>query len=287
MTQAAFRPQAYQLLPALDIDQRDQLRQSIEELGILQPIEVDEDGRILDGHHRQAIAAELGIACPSRTISNLDENAKRRYALTVNLMRRQLGKEARAGLIAQLRQEGMSVRAIASATGITKSTVASDISQLSRSGQLDQPTRISGLDGKTRAATQPKSPVADDLEPRREREAPVRADGPVSGESESNGPDPDLTTSTAPALPWPVAQDVQPEIKDEPAHAARVSNDIRRLITLAQTFGSEQLRAQAVRLYADNLGNQPMPPSGVVSAQELRKAADAIAALAKEWSKKK
>lgn len=177
--------QAYQLLPALDADQRDSLRQSIEADGILQPIEVDEDGRILDGHHRSTIAAELGIDCPSRVIPNLDENGKRRYALTVNLMRRQLGKDARGKLIAQLAAEGMSVRAIAAETGLTKSTVANDISQLSKSGQLDRPDKVTGLDGRERPATQakpapskpPEQPAPATPPAESEAIAPVDADG--------------------------------------------------------------------------------------------------------------
>lgn len=291
MIQTAPKPaQAYQLLPALADDQRDALRQSIEENGILQPIEVDEDGRILDGHHRAAIAADLGIACPSRTINNLDEPGKRRYALTVNLMRRQLDRAARGALVAKLRAEGMTVRTIAEEIGLPKSTVSDDLRQLSDAGQLIQPERIVGRDGKERPAARPQtaSPV-----PNSEPAPSVRSDDQHVGERKSTRTAPQAASefesnpTPGPALPWPVVEDTPPHPAGEPAHAARVSNDIRRLITLAQTFGSDELRQQAIRLYADNLGNAPMPPSGVVNAQELRKAADAIAALAKDWNKKK
>jgi ParB-like chromosome segregation protein Spo0J len=299
-------PQAYQYLPALDDEQRHALRQSIEANGILQPIEVDETGRILDGHHRSAIAAELGIACPTRVVEGLDEAGKRKYAITVNLMRRQLDRTARGALVAQLRTEGMSIRAIARETGFPKSTVADLVDELSEAGQLEQPERVKSLDGKERPATQPPrataeveqsatEPLSDDG--RRmlaDAEARIAANLPhidpsvfEDGAQPGPSPEPVAPEGDAPALPWPVAEDRPPRIEDDTAHAARVSNDVRRLITLAQTFGSAELRAQAVALYSDHLGNAAMPPSGVVSAQEIRKAGEAILALAKDWKRKK
>jgi hypothetical protein len=297
--------QAYQLLPNLDDDQRSALKESIRENGILQPIEVDEAGRILDGHHRAAIAAELGIACPSRTINGLDEAGKRRYAITVNLMRRQLDKTMRGALVAQLRSEGMSVRAIAAETGLPKTTVARDVAQVSHMGHL--PETVTGADGKTYRASQPERPApaafrepepepADVDEPLTDderdmlalAEATIAANLPnVDRSALDDRPEPTEPTGDMPAFPWPTTIDKPAQPEDETAHAARVSSDIRRLITLAQTFGTAELRAQAVRLYADNLGNAPMPPSGVVSAQELRTAAEAISALAKDWKKRK
>lgn len=299
MIETPTRPQAYQYLPSLDTEQRDALRQSIEVNGILQPIEVDETGRILDGHHRAAIAAELGIACPSRTIEGLDEPGKRKYAITVNLVRRQMDKTTRGALVAQLRTEGMSIRAIADETGIPKSTVADDLAQVSEPGHL--PETVTGNDGKSYRASQPprqqSGPGADlhenipeswprpaDEEQQADAASPARSPADPTGQ-----PSPEPTPRIdGPALPWPVAEDTRPRgIEDDTAHAARVSNDVRRLITLAQTFGSAELRAQAVVLYSDDLGNAPMPPSGVVSAQELRTAGEAILALAKDWKRKK
>ncbi|MFY1686420.1 hypothetical protein [Plantactinospora sp. WMMB782] len=95
--------------------------------------------------------------------------------------------------------------------------------------------------------------------------------------------------TTGPALPWPVAEDIaRPAAEGSGvAHAARVSDDVRRLITLAQTFGSPELRARAVDLYADHLGHAPMPPSGAVNTEEIRKAGEAILALAKDWKRKR
>ena len=254
--------------------------------------EVDEDGRILDGHHRAAIAAELGIACPSRTIVGLDEAGKRKYAITVNLMRRQLDRTARGALVAQLRTEGLSVRRIAEATGINRETVRRDLA-----GDTSvSPERVVGADGRSyRAVAPPREALAGES-------APLPLVDPADGHRRAvpslrtptpSTPNPPALEgarqqSSEPALPWPVAEDSRPRaVEDDTAHAARVSSDVRQLITLAQMFSSPELRAQAVALYADHLGNAPMPPFGEVNADELDKAADAIRALAKDWRSKR
>ena len=91
----------YQLLPPLNADEYAALRDSIAADGIRVPIQVDENGAILDGHHRATIAAELGIDCPRVVVSNLDtEAAKRTVALSLNLSRRHLNREQMRQVIA-------------------------------------------------------------------------------------------------------------------------------------------------------------------------------------------
>lgn len=91
----------YQLLPALTPDEYAALCDSIRAEGIRVPIQVDEHGAILDGHHRSRIAAELGIECPRVVVSNLDtEQAKRTVALSLNLSRRHLNREQTRQVIA-------------------------------------------------------------------------------------------------------------------------------------------------------------------------------------------
>lgn len=88
----------YQLLPALSTDEYERLRADIEAHGIRQPIELDENGDVLDGHHRKAIAFKLGIDCPSVEVVLKSEVAKRAYVLRVNLNRRQLTSEQQKGI---------------------------------------------------------------------------------------------------------------------------------------------------------------------------------------------
>lgn len=95
-------------------------------------IELDEHGAILDGHHRQAIADELGIECPSVTRVGMSEPAKREHAIRLNLARRQLDP-FRWGLIFD---ELLTSRGIASGQGArndrrsTSATVAEVASEL-------------------------------------------------------------------------------------------------------------------------------------------------------------
>ena len=58
-------------------------------------MEVDQSGRILDGHHRLRIAEELGIEAATVTVTAGDERESDAYSLRVNLNRRQLSVEQR------------------------------------------------------------------------------------------------------------------------------------------------------------------------------------------------
>jgi hypothetical protein len=81
----------YQLLPPLNEDEYAARRADIAKRGVLVPVEVDENGAILDGHNRSAIAAELGIEVPRLIRSGWTEEQKRDHVLKLNLLRRQLG----------------------------------------------------------------------------------------------------------------------------------------------------------------------------------------------------
>ena len=90
----------YQLLPPLSPDEYDSLKADISERGVLVPIEVDEEGNILDGHHRVQICLELGIESWPRLVrTGLSEEEKRQHARKLNLARRHLNQEQRRDLI--------------------------------------------------------------------------------------------------------------------------------------------------------------------------------------------
>jgi len=84
----------YQLLPPLGREEREAMRADIEARGVMVPVEVDETGAILDGHHRDAIARELGIEAPRIVRAGMTEAEKRDHVLKLNLLRRQLGPNA-------------------------------------------------------------------------------------------------------------------------------------------------------------------------------------------------
>lgn len=150
-------PTPYQLLPRLTDDEYEALKADIAENGVRVPIDVDEDGTILDGHHRAWITADLGVDCPRRTVAGLGDQGKRDFARAVNALRRHLTIDQRRDQVVQMRHEGRSVRAIAQTLGIPKSTVSRDIAEVSQVGHL--PETVRGEDGKSYAATRPQPPV--------------------------------------------------------------------------------------------------------------------------------
>src|SRR5215831_10172887 len=123
----------WQLFDALEPDAYAALKASIREHGVLVPVEVDEHGVILDGHHRVRAWSELraeGVAVPDypRMVRvGLDDAAKRRHVIMLNLYRRHLAAEQRARFIAELRADGLTLQAIAAAAGVSHETVRRDL----------------------------------------------------------------------------------------------------------------------------------------------------------------
>ena len=122
---APVRTDAFQVMPALTDDELVALRADIATRGIVVPVVVDQHGRLLDGHHRRQIAAELSITCPTEVVQVADDDAAHDLALTLNLARRHLTREQRRDLIsAEIeRRPDDSDRAIARRVGCSPSTV--------------------------------------------------------------------------------------------------------------------------------------------------------------------
>jgi ParB-like chromosome segregation protein Spo0J len=90
----------FQVMPPLTADEYAALREDIASHGVLVPITVDQHGTIIDGHHRQQIASELGVPCP-RVVQGFTSDEKRyELALGLNLKRRHLTREQFRELIA-------------------------------------------------------------------------------------------------------------------------------------------------------------------------------------------
>jgi len=103
----------YQLLPPLSEEEYAALKEDIAKRGVLVPVEYDEDGNILDGHHRVKICEELGIKnWPSIVRIGMSEEEKTEHVLALNLDRRHLTREQRRELVAKLREQGWSLRRI-------------------------------------------------------------------------------------------------------------------------------------------------------------------------------
>jgi len=164
----------YQLLPPLSEEEYQSLRADIAEHGVLVPIELDEAGKVLDGHHRLMIAQEFGIKDYPRVVrSGLDEDAKMEHVLSLNLARRHLSKSQRAELVAILRGRGQSLRVIAGQLGIGPETVRRDLVTVPNETVTPSPTRITGRDGRTQPArrSSPSITVHSSRDERRARAA--------------------------------------------------------------------------------------------------------------------
>lgn len=77
------------LLPPLKKSEREALAADIANHGVLHPVVIDEDGNILDGHHRYAICKDA----PTVVVAGLSEDEKQAYTIRANLARRNLSAD--------------------------------------------------------------------------------------------------------------------------------------------------------------------------------------------------
>jgi ParB-like chromosome segregation protein Spo0J len=83
----------FQVVPPLSDEEFAALKTDIELRGVLVPVEYDEAGSVLDGHHRIRACQELGITTWDKIVRrNLgDDRAKREHARGFCQLSRQLG----------------------------------------------------------------------------------------------------------------------------------------------------------------------------------------------------
>lgn len=115
----------FQVMPPLSPEEYAELEADIKTNGVTCPIITDEEGVIIDGHHRKKIADELGLDCPATVKSGLSVEAKRSMAFSLNLKRRHLNREQRRALIAESLKADpqLSNREHARRTGVSDKTV--------------------------------------------------------------------------------------------------------------------------------------------------------------------
>ena len=90
----------YQVMPELTEDEYAELKGDISQRGVMVPIEYDELGNVLDGHHRLRICDELGIKeFPKVIRAGMTESEKLIHARKLNMARRHLTGEQRRELI--------------------------------------------------------------------------------------------------------------------------------------------------------------------------------------------
>lgn len=152
----------YQVMPDLSDDEYRELKDDIQKRGVMVPIEFDEHGNVLDGHHRLKICAELGIKEYPKVIrAGMTEAEKRLHARKLNMARRQLSQTQRETLIqTQLKETPeKSDRQIAAGLGVSNSTVSLQRKKMVQSGQLCESHSSIGADGKERPRQVQRKPV--------------------------------------------------------------------------------------------------------------------------------
>jgi hypothetical protein len=137
----------YQVMPPLSDAEYDALKSDIAERGVLVPVEYDEEGSLLDGHHRVRACRELGIRdfpCVVRYLP--DESERRAHARRLNFARRQLSRAQRRELIADeiAVDPARSDREIARLMGCDHKTVGSVRRELA--GEVPHPDTFTEVD---------------------------------------------------------------------------------------------------------------------------------------------
>lgn len=142
------------LLPCLSEGEFEALKADIAVRGVQVPVEYDEHGNILDGHHRVRACRELGIKDWPRIVRvGMTDEEKIEHALALNLTRRHLSREQRQELVTRLRQRGLSLRRIAELLGVSEFTVHRELSGV-RFITPENTPEATGSDGKTYPARQ-------------------------------------------------------------------------------------------------------------------------------------
>jgi len=150
----AIKRSTYQLLPEMAPEQFEALKEDIAERGVLTPIDIDEEGNILDGHNRYRAWLELkkNELPPTIVRAGLNELEKRAFARKNNILRRHLTREQVRELIeAQLKETPeLSDRRAAKELGIDHKTVGAARERLISSGEIPSCGKTVGVDGRAR-----------------------------------------------------------------------------------------------------------------------------------------
>jgi DNA adenine methylase len=155
-------PNKYQLMPAYTDEQFAELKEDIRQHGVLQPIEFDTEGNLLDGHHRFRAFSELiaeGVDLPmfDRVTRQFDnEEDKIAHVLSLNVRRRHLTPPQISELCGKLRLPpfNYTLAKIGQVVGMSAVGVWSAIARLDQAtrDQIDQEARIVGKDGSVQLA---------------------------------------------------------------------------------------------------------------------------------------
>jgi ParB-like chromosome segregation protein Spo0J len=96
-------PEYSSLVPELSPEEYEPLKQSIKENGLYVPITVNQNGIVLDGHHRYKACQGLGIEPKTQVKEFRDKLDEQQFVIDCNLIRRQLNNFQRTELALKLK----------------------------------------------------------------------------------------------------------------------------------------------------------------------------------------
>ncbi len=143
----------YRIFPPATKEEKDRLKKSIEEVGIRNPVVIDEHGNLIDGHDRRDIADELGIDWKRYAIVklNLSDDEKRALAIELNLWRKSIipTTQQKKSLVEKYwpANPKVSENRIADLFGVSQSTANRLKKTLIQAGKLTEQKTTVGTDG--------------------------------------------------------------------------------------------------------------------------------------------
>lgn len=145
------------MLPPLSTVEYAELREDIAAHGVQVAVIVDETGRVIDGHHRQRIARQLGVPCPSTIVTGHADDELRDMSLRLNLHRRHLtGEQKRAALAASIKADPeLSDRQHADRVGTSHPTASAVRRDLQAAGDVEKLATRTDSTGRQQPATRP------------------------------------------------------------------------------------------------------------------------------------
>ena len=135
------------LVPQLSAEEYESLKQSIKENGLYVPIIVNQDGIVLDGHHRYKVCQELGIKEPKTLVKEFkDKLDEQLFVIDCNLKRRQLNNFQRTELA--LKSKSI-LTEIAEKEYVTGGKGSKDLETLDEKGVAEEIGKIAGVSHET------------------------------------------------------------------------------------------------------------------------------------------
>ena len=232
----------YQVMPDLSVEELNALAASITEHGVLVAVVIDEEGAVIDGHHRQLIADSLGIDYPIEMREGLTEVEKRTLAFDLNGHRRHLSPEVKRALISRSLKADpdLSDRQHAARVGCDHKTVGTVRGSLERRGEIPKVEQRKDSTGRQQPASKAESTRSET----RRGEVPHVSEGSSSAAPEF----PDTVEPDDDAAPNAGDSDTgaAPEGSDGSATADPSEND-----QPPAQDSPELLRAKAVKRHGD------------------------------------